>query len=42
MVAEVVAKIVAEVVAKIVAEVDIAIPSIRFKLAIKLIYIQNL
>ena len=29
-------------VAEVVAEVDIAVASVRFKLAIKLIYIQNL
>ena len=32
-------EVVAEVVAEVVVEVDIAIASVRFKLAIKLIYI---
>ena len=32
----------AEVVVEVVAEVDIAVPGVRFKLAIKSIYIQNL
>ena len=32
-------EVVAEVVAKVVVEVDITVASIRFKLAIKLIYI---
>ena len=36
-----VAEVVAEV-AEVVAEVNIAIASVRFKLVIKLIYIQNL
>ena len=37
--AEVVAGVVAKVVAEVVAEVDITVASVRFKLAIRLIYI---
>ena len=37
-----VAEVITKVVTKVVAEVNIAIPNIKFKLAIKSIYIQNL